>query len=208
MDKYLLLLFTLMGLSGCHCHPDPRYGYLEWHEKDVEFLIAKLENGDIGDRERAAGAVGRIGEPAQAAVPVLIRVLEDEISWMQRNATVEPSPSNQKPEGLTRQEEEVFRREMVRCAATWALGHIGPPAIDAVPVLLLALKDPDKTVRSNAARSLGQIGEAGYSDSTGFNSSHERRVVAGPGQRSVCGVSNRSLKMGYSTSPIDGGSQS
>lgn len=158
MDKYLLLLFALMSLSGCHCDFDPRYA--EWHKKDVEFLIEKLENGDLDDRDIAAGAVGRIGEPAQAAVPALIRVLEDEISWTRRNATgvldpIEPSRSNQKPKGLS----EEFRREMVRCGVTWALGKIGPPAIDAVPVLLLALKDPDKTVRSNAAKSLGQIGK-------------------------------------------------
>ena len=141
MDKYLLLLFTLISL--------------EWHKKDVEFLIDKLENGDISERDIAAGAVGRIGEPAQAAVPALIRVLEDEIAWTRRNATVEPSSSDQGPKGLP----EAFRREMVRCAVTWALGQIGPPAIDAVPVLLLALKDPDRVVRSNAAKSLGQIGK-------------------------------------------------
>lgn len=144
MDKYLLLLFTLISL--------------EWHKKDVEFLIEKLENGDISDRDVAAGAVGRIGEPAQAAVPALIRVLEDEISWTLRNAAevldpIGSSPSNRR--GLS----EAFRREMVRCGVTWALGQIGPPAIDAVPVLLLALKDPDETVRSNAAKSLGQIGK-------------------------------------------------
>ena len=160
MDKYLLLLFTLMSLSGCHCDPDPRYEYLEWHKKDVEFLIEKLENGDISERDIASGAVGRIGEPAQAAVPALIRVLEDEISWTRRNAAealdpIGSSPSNRKPGGLS----EAFRREMVRCGVTWALGQIGPPAIDAVPVLLLALKDPDETVRSNAAKSLGQIGK-------------------------------------------------
>ena len=160
MDKYLLLLFALMSLSGCHCDPDPRYALLEWHKKDVAFLIEKLENGDIGDRDRAATAVGMIGEPAQAAVPALIRVLEDEISWTRRNATESldpfgPSPSNQKPKGLP----EAFRREMVRCAVTWAFGQIGPPAIDAVPVLLLALKDPNWVVRSNAVRSLGQIGK-------------------------------------------------
>ena len=54
MDKYLLLLFTLMSLSGCNCD---EY-LLEWHEKDVEFLIKKLENGDLDDRDRAATAVG------------------------------------------------------------------------------------------------------------------------------------------------------
>lgn len=160
MDKYLLLLFALMSLSGCHCDPDPRYELLEWHKKDVEFLIEKLERGDLDDRDRAAGAVGRIGEPAQAAVPALIRVLEDEISWTRRNATglldpIKPSPSNQKPKAVT----EEFSREMVRRAATWAFGQIGSPAIDAIPVLLLALKDPDWGVRSNAAKSLGQIGK-------------------------------------------------
>ena len=157
MDKYLLLLFTLMSLSGCNCD---EY-LLEWHEKDVEFLIKKLENGDLDDRDRAATAVGMIGEPAQAAVPALIRVLEEEISWARRNAAelldpVEPSPSNQKPKAVT----EEFMREVVRQSAAWAFGQIGPSAIDAVPVLLLALKkDPDKIVRSNAARSLDQIGK-------------------------------------------------
>ena len=168
MDKYLLLLFALMSLSGCHCDPDPRYELLEWHKKDVEFLIEKLENGDLDDRDRAAGAVGRIGEPAQAAVPALIRVLEDEISWTRRNAAGVLDP---KPKGFR---EEEFRREMVRCSVTWAFGQIGFSAIDAVPVLLLALKDPNRTVRSNAAKSLGSNWEAGYSTSTGFNSSHER----------------------------------
>ena len=43
MDKYLLFLFALMSFSGCHCDPDPRYRLLEWHKKDVEFLMKARE---------------------------------------------------------------------------------------------------------------------------------------------------------------------
>ena len=209
MDKYLLLLFALMSLSGCDCDFDPRYEYLEWHKKDVEFLIEKLESDKIGDRDRGGrSALGRIGEPAQAAVPALIRVLEDEISWTRRNAAglldpIEPSRSNQKPKGLS----EEFRREMVRCGVTWALGKIGPSAIDAVPVLLLALKDPDKTVRSNAAKSLGQIGKQDIALLPDLIRAMNDESWGVRVSRSVCRVSNRSLKVGYSPSAIDGGSQ-
>ena len=41
-----------------------------------------------------------------------------------------------------------------------ALSRIGPPAKDAVPLLIERLDDPDEDVRQAAARALGQIGPA------------------------------------------------
>ena len=38
------------------------------------------------------------------------------------------------------------------------LGEIGPVAKDAVPALIIALKDKDKQVRGNAAVALGKVG--------------------------------------------------
>ena len=48
----------------------------------------------------------------------------------------------------------------VRLKAARALGDIGPPAKEAVPVLSAALKDENLSVRFMAARSLGRIGSA------------------------------------------------
>ena len=46
----------------------------------------------------------------------------------------------------------------VRKGAILALGSIGSEAVDAVPVLIQALKDQDRRVRGSAAYALGRIG--------------------------------------------------
>lgn len=81
-------------------------------------------------RRQAIRALGKIGEPAVGAVPVLIALAE-----------AEPDP------GLQEQAAE-------------ALGDIGPAAAAGVPVLAKLLDHPARLVRRDAARSLGQIGPA------------------------------------------------
>ncbi len=48
------------------------------------------------------------------------------------------------------------RDEKVRADAAWSLGQMG--AIDAVPALMVALEDKNKSVRANAAGSLWNLG--------------------------------------------------
>jgi CubicO group peptidase (beta-lactamase class C family) len=52
------------------------------------------------------------------------------------------------------------RDENVRTYSALALAELGPPAKDALPQLISALKDPSIRVRENAARALGNLGPA------------------------------------------------
>src|SRR5262245_51328408 len=47
-----------------------------------------------------------------------------------------------------------------RRQAAYALGRIGPPAQDAVPALIAALRDGDSEVRWQVTQALGRIGPA------------------------------------------------
>jgi HEAT repeat protein len=48
----------------------------------------------------------------------------------------------------------------VREYSAWALGQLGPEAVEAVPMLMEALKDEDAEVRTESAGALGRIGPA------------------------------------------------
>lgn len=91
-------------------------------------LMKLFGHDDLAVRLQAMRAVGKIGEPAKSAIPVLIAALE---------------------------KDETAR---VRERAAEVLGEFGPASVEAIPALTKALKDEDHKVRRDAVRSLGQIG--------------------------------------------------
>lgn len=96
----------------------------------LDILVEALGNEDPEMRFNAARTLGKIGEPAKEAVPRLLTMLESE------------------------------KHPKVREHLAEALGDIGPSARAGVPALVALLKDPTPRVRRDAARSLGQIGDA------------------------------------------------
>lgn len=101
----------------------------------VPALTAALKDEDDFVREQAAGTLGKIGPPAKTAVPSLIHALNnDEVSYVREHAAK-------------------------------ALGLIGGDAIgprlpEAVQALIGGLKAPERGVRKDSARALGQLGPA------------------------------------------------
>ena len=102
---------------------------VENQDQQVERLIRELQDTDSDVRSIAAVTLGEIGPEAEDAVPILIKLLQD-------------------------QDAEGF----VRANAATALGKIGEGASKAVPALINALRDQDKYVRRDAAEALEKIG--------------------------------------------------
>ena len=102
---------------------------VENQDQQVERLIRELQDTDSDVRSIAAVTLGEIGPEAEDAVPILIKLLQD-------------------------QDAEGF----VRANAATALGKIGEGASKAVPALINALRDQDKYVRKDAAEALEKIG--------------------------------------------------
>lgn len=98
----------------------------------VPFLIEELSSKKAWERYSATHALRTFGKEAVAAVPALIKTInEDKDSW-------------------------------VRTSATTALGSIGKDAHTAIPTLINSLQDSDEKVRYGAAYALGSIGESFY----------------------------------------------
>jgi HEAT repeat protein len=108
----------------------------------IPALIAVLsdEKKDYLFREYTAFRLGRRGNLAAPAVPVLLKIL-------QRRPPILQSRS-------TRHEADVLR-----AAAASALGEIGEAAGPAIPALIKALKHADEWVCRDAAQALGKMGE-------------------------------------------------
>ncbi len=146
----------------------------------IPALIQALETADPLVRTGAAEALGQLGEASSAAVPALLKLIEDD-----RRALFGPSrdayggyvpiPSTAvswpPPPGRATDEKpyELRQREiptppdnpqkMVKITALAAIGQIGPVARSAANQTVAALlRDPDPWVQLNAAWCLGQIG--------------------------------------------------
>ena len=122
----------------------------------VSSLIQLLADESHSVRTAAAGALGAIGAPAKAAVPVLInrskivmnRELESIIRGLGGIGTPDVVPVL--TEALT------DSSALIRLTAARALADAADPT--AVPALIAALKDKDNDVRGGAAIALGAIG--------------------------------------------------
>ena len=122
----------------------------------VPILLAALRDFETDStlRERSAAMLARIGEPARAAVPILIEILE------RSQQVISPIP-----DGTTGEERST--REDTRYWAMKSLGVFGSVAADAVPIVAQFLTSAATTqattqatspqLRVLAADTLGQI---------------------------------------------------
>ena len=127
-------------------------------------LKGLLDDEDRWLRALVARALYRMGPPAAAAAPDLIKALHDEddqvriwsagalgeIGLPAAGNAIEPLVAAMKTD----------ESPGVRRSAARALGTLGPGAQAAVGPLIEALKDPDVTVHPYAAEALGSLGAA------------------------------------------------
>jgi HEAT repeat protein len=105
----------------------------QYQGQPLSHWLGRLEEGASDDRQQAIYAVGVIGMPAEAAVPVLARIMVED---------GEPRLRNE---------------------AAFALSKMAPACKAAVPELARALRDDVPLVRMNAARALYCLGSDGQS---------------------------------------------
>jgi HEAT repeat protein len=122
----------------------------------VDALVAALAGADWVVRMHAARALGRIGETR--AIPALMPLLQDKVKAVREEtsgalARLGPAAIPVLVGALTHQE------WLVRLHAVESLGKTKSP--DAVePLLRLLFNDRDSSLREDAVRALGEIGDA------------------------------------------------
>lgn len=111
-------------------------------------LIAGLNDHLTGDS--AAFALGKIGPAAKDAVPALIKQWKDHPSAVQAVGMIGTTAIPALLDGLKNPSPDI------RNGCAWQLGEFH--AAEAVPQLIAALQDPERTVRFSAAQALKKIG--------------------------------------------------
>ena len=128
---------------------------------EVDRLISDLREGDKVARREAARALALLGPEAKPAVPALVRALDDDqeqvFFWSATAlANLGPDAHGATPELIKRLRRSSRRyRDQVRLRVVTALTRIGPAA---VPQLIDALGNESESIRSGAARVLGNMG--------------------------------------------------
>ena len=126
-------------------HGDPRA---------VEALGEALGDPDAGVRQQATIALSKLGAPALDALVAALRDPDKDVRQFAAKALGQVGDPRGAA-GLV-----IALRDIhldVRSQAAFALSRIGAPAVET---LVNALQDADPNVRANAARILGQIGDA------------------------------------------------
>ena len=132
---------------------------------EVDELISDLVDGDKVARREAARSLALIGPEAKAAVPALARALDDDevqvFFWSATAlANLGPAAHEATPELIKRLSRGGRRyRDQVRLRVVTALTRIGPAA---VPQLIDALGDESRSIRSGAAKVLGNMGPSAH----------------------------------------------
>jgi LysM repeat protein len=135
----VLALFNVFFLGSCYGQPAVEEVALPSGSATatpVREQIERLSSFDAVERAHAAQALGSMGEGAVAAVPFLIRALNDTARFAVRSPEGEATPAS------------------VAEAAMMALVNIGAPAVDP---LIYALGDSNPGVRAMVAEALGRI---------------------------------------------------
>lgn len=162
--KALVIVTTLLALGG---------------QKDATAAAAGLSSADAVVRTRAACDLRGLGSQAAALIPRLAALLEDgspvdpavcgEKTWSHgryNNGRDLTTPGEQAASALVAigaPAEPVLLRALThpvwiaRRNAAWALGAMD--SSEAVPALIVALKDTDAGVREQVAWALGAIGD-------------------------------------------------
>ncbi len=134
-----LLLFLGVSQLGCARKGPP----------SVTTLINKLNKGDFTAKLEALEDLRKHGPNARAAVPTLIKILEDE-------KAIIPGVGGAVAQQVIPRKDDA--NPDLRASAAMTLGTIGPDAKPAIPVLLIELKDKEWNVRTACAEALAKIG--------------------------------------------------
>jgi HEAT repeat protein len=126
----------------------------------IDELIDKLGSTSTVERNGAAEALGRLGEPA---VPALIKVLKDDDASIRRYAAlalarIGPQAALAVPALIERLDDSDL---FVLQNTLFAFKQIGPAAEPAVGAIQSTLQQPAVSIRRSAVESLGAIGRAG-----------------------------------------------
>jgi HEAT repeat protein len=144
----LALLLTIAGCGGeASLSPE--------RAAEIGQLIAELESDDLRVSTAAADRLMRIGPPARAAVPALIRNLGTGAG----------------------------KRQILNVMATNALLRIGPRA--ALGPLMAALDDEDRDVAYGAAFTLGGYGRAARSAVPALQRAVQDPYIGGAAQNAI-----------------------
>lgn len=134
---------------------------VEYQSYDAAPEIAKLlESSDNDVRERAAEALGFLGQQAPEIYgPQLLRLLDDENPLVRANTAealgrLSYRDAHQQVEDLLHNDTD----QLVRATAAETLGFLGE--IYSLKALFSALTDQDESVRAYAARSIGMLGNS------------------------------------------------
>ena len=135
-----------------------------WHISNdagqIKELIDTLKVKDPLIRSSAIRALGEIGPKARAAMPLLIKGLEEQELFV-TNATIEAlgQMGTAAKAAVPHLAKIVNGEEPINAGnALMTLGALGRDAKDDVPAIARALRHPNKNVRANAISALGQIG--------------------------------------------------
>lgn len=126
-------------------------------KKAVSALIKVLNDEDECVRDAAAEALGKIGAAAKEAIPALIEALKEKSESPGAMIALKGIGEVAIPALI---EALKHKNQTVRRNAAQTLGRIGPEAKEAIPALVIALRDKsnNEDVRRDAACSLGNIG--------------------------------------------------
>jgi HEAT repeat protein len=122
---------------------------------EVDTLIETLDSDNERDRLNAAYRLGRVGA---AAVPTLKQMLQSKSDAIREYAGYALSLTGAAavPTLIDALQET---DNSVRASAAFALADMGKAALEALPALTHAAKDPDEWVRRHATEGLGLIGQ-------------------------------------------------
>lgn len=138
LEWFALLLFLGTCQLGCSGKNQP----------SVAAPLDKLNKGSLKAKLEALEDLRKLGPNAKSAVPVLIKMLEDEKAIL---SGVDAAVA----------ERVILRKEdanpSLRASAALTLGTIGPDAKPAIPTLLASLKDKTWNVRLACAEALARI---------------------------------------------------
>jgi HEAT repeat protein len=126
----------------------------------VAALIEALGDDNKENRRRAASHLGTLGPDAEKSILALRTALQSNDHHMRAEAAAALFRIDNQPRAaIDTLSALVQGRDLdARRSALFALREIGPAAKDAVPALCVALlKEPDKTLRSNMAETLGEM---------------------------------------------------
>ncbi len=133
-------------------------------ESIVDMWIASLHGTTRSERYHAAIALGRLGEAASPAVPILAARVEDPTSGAAVALGLIGTAASAAVPALTKALS--LPTSSLRLQAAQSLGRMGPAARSAVPTLVTLFGDREKGVRQAALEAVGWIGsdEAAHVD--------------------------------------------